>query len=94
MIGRNHTPFSLVRQWAQLGISRSGLYYRPKPENEAKIALMRLIDGFYTAHPFMGSRQITRELRRQGHPVNRKRVSTAVSSRCLMQEGVLSRLRR
>jgi putative transposase len=75
MIDRSHAQLSLVRQCALLGVSRSGLYYRPKPENEANPALMRLIDAIYTAHPFMGSRQITRELRRQGHPVNRKRVS-------------------
>lgn len=74
MIDRSHAQLSLVRQCDLLGVSRSGLYYRPKPENEANIALMRLIDAIYTAHPFMGSRQITRELRRQGHPVNRKRV--------------------
>ena len=74
MIDRSHAQLSLVRQCDLLGVSRSGLYYRPKPENEANIALMRLIDAIYTAHPFMGSRQITRELRRQGHPDNRKRV--------------------
>lgn len=36
---------------------------------------MRLIDEIYTAHRFMGSRQIRRELRRRGQAVNRKRVS-------------------
>ena len=36
--------------------------------------LMRVIDETYVAHPYFGSRQMTRWLRRQGHGVNRKRV--------------------
>jgi putative transposase len=35
---------------------------------------MREIDETYLAHPFFGSRQMTRWLQRQGHAVNRKRV--------------------
>jgi putative transposase len=35
---------------------------------------MRVIDETYMAYPFFGSRQMTRWLRRQGYPVNRKRV--------------------
>jgi len=75
MIDRSHGKLSIVRQCALLGVSRSGLYYQPMPENEANVALMRLIDEIYTAYPFMGSRQIKRELRRRGHAVNRKRGS-------------------
>ncbi len=36
---------------------------------------MRIIDEEYTKHPFYGSRRIAAWLRRQGHTVNRKRVS-------------------
>ena len=75
MIDRRHAQLSIVRQCALLGVSRSGLYYQPKPESEANTGLMRLIDEIYMAHPFMGSRQIRRELRRRGQAVNRKRVS-------------------
>jgi len=35
---------------------------------------MRVIDETYLAYPVFGSRQMTRWLRRQGYPVNRKRV--------------------
>ncbi len=35
---------------------------------------MRVIDETYMACPYFGSRQMTRWLRRQGYPVNRKRV--------------------
>src|SRR5258707_13354246 len=35
---------------------------------------MRLIDEEYTVHPFFGSRKIMRQLKAEGHEVNRKRV--------------------
>lgn len=35
---------------------------------------MRLIDEQHLETPWYGSRQLTRHLRRQGHPVNRKRI--------------------
>jgi putative transposase len=38
------------------------------------LKLMRVIDEAYLAHPEFGSRQMARWLRRQGYPVNRKRV--------------------
>jgi putative transposase len=65
---------SVVRQCALLGLCRSMLYYRPASPDEQTLALMRRIDGLYTDHPYMGSRQIARQLRRQGERVNRKRV--------------------
>ena len=74
MIDRGHPQLSVTRQCALLGLSRSGLYYRPRPPGDANLALMRAIDAIYTAHPFMGSRQIRRELDRQGLHTNRKRI--------------------
>src|SRR5260370_32892167 len=35
---------------------------------------MRLLDQEYTAHPFLGSRRLTKWLMEQGEAVNRKRV--------------------
>jgi putative transposase len=57
-----------------LGLSRSSLYYEPAQETVENLRLMRLIDEEYTAHPFYGSRKMTRWLVRQGEMVNRKRV--------------------
>lgn len=74
MIDRTHPSLSLVRQCELLGISRSGVYYSPAPENEANLRLMRLIDEQYLRTPFYGSRQMTRHLVRLGHLINRKRV--------------------
>lgn len=62
------------RQCQLLGLSRSSLYYQAATESEDNLRLMRLIDEEYTAHPFLGSRRLTRWLVQQGEAVNRKRV--------------------
>src|SRR5262249_35830053 len=62
------------RQCDLLGLSRSSLYYRGVPESAENLRLMRLLDQEYTAHPFLGSRRLTRWLIEQGEEVNRKRV--------------------
>ena len=74
MVERRHPSLSVVRQCRLLGISRSGLYYRPKPVSEEDLALMGLIDRQYLATPFYGARKMVAWLRGQGHHVNRKRV--------------------
>jgi putative transposase len=62
------------RQCQLLGLSRSSLYYEAVPETLDNLRLMRLIDEEYTAHPFLGSRRMSRWLSAQGEVVNRKRV--------------------
>ena len=52
-----------------LGISRSSLYYQPKPINPEILDIMNRIDKLYTDRPFYGSRRIAKEL-----GVNRKRI--------------------
>jgi len=74
MVERQHSSLSVVRQCSLLGISRSGLYYRPKGISEEDLALMKLIDRQYLVTPFYGSRKIVAWLLRQGQQVNRKRV--------------------
>ena len=74
LIEIGHTDLSVRRQCQLLGLSRSTLYYEPAPETTEDLALMRLIDEQYTAHPFYGSRKMTVWLQGQGHAVNRKRV--------------------
>ena len=70
----NHSQLSLARQCELVSIARSSYYYRPKPESEFNLELMRLIDEQYLKTPWYGSRQMSRHLRRQGHRVNRKRI--------------------
>jgi len=57
-----------------LNISRSSLYYKPVGVKRADLDLMRLIDEQYLKTPFYGSRSMTLHLKRQGYPVNRKRI--------------------
>ena len=65
---------SVRRQCELLGLSRSSRYYEPTGESAENLRLMRLIDEQYTAHPFLGSRRMTRWLIERGEEVNRKRV--------------------
>lgn len=65
---------SVRRQCQLLGLNRSSLYYEPAGETVENLRLMRLIDQEYTAHPFLGSRRLTKWLIEQGEEVNRKRV--------------------
>jgi putative transposase len=69
-----HPELSVRRQCQLLGLCRSSRYYQPAPEAPANLRLLRLLDEEYTAHPFLGSRRLTRWLHRQGEAVNRKRV--------------------
>lgn len=69
---------SVKRQCKLLGLSRAGHYRRQKPKPDTRKKrderLMEKIDRIYTDCPFYGSRQMARELRKQGESVGRKRV--------------------
>ena len=65
---------SLRQQCRLLGLSRSAWYYRPRPASAALLELMRRIDELYMKHPFYGSRQMSRHLRREGWQAGRHRV--------------------
>ena len=73
MINRNHS-LSLVKQCDTLALARSGLYYQPRPDSDADLKLMRLIDEIHLNRPFLGVRRITDALHALGHRVNRKRI--------------------
>ena len=74
MVDREHPSLSMARQCALLGVSRSGLYYRPRAVSGDDLFLMRAIDGQYLETPFYGSRRMRTWLERQGMVVSRKRV--------------------
>lgn len=73
MIGPD-IEMSIRRQCELLGVSRSGLYYQPKPTDPEELGLMRRIDELHLKFPFYGSRKLARELKTEGRDVNRKRV--------------------
>jgi len=74
LVKPDHPRLSVRRQCQLLGLSRASLYYEPAPETAENLRLMRLLDQEHTAHPFLGSRRLTKWLIEQGEAVNRKRV--------------------
>lgn len=67
--------YSIRRQCRLAGVPRSGFYYKPVPETNENLLLMRLIDEQYMRHPEFGYPRMTNWLRDQGHCTNRKRVA-------------------
>jgi putative transposase len=57
-----------------LGLARSSWYYQPRPPSATTQELLDRLDAQYTRTPFYGTRRMTAWLRREGYPVNRKRV--------------------
>jgi len=74
MITREHPELSLSRQCEVLSISRSSFYHAAKGESPETLVLMRRIDELFMKYPFYGSRQMARQLRREGVRVGRHRV--------------------
>jgi putative transposase len=64
------------RQAELLGLSRSSVYYTPRPVSERDLVLMRRIDELHLELPFYGSRKLAEQLQREGHDVGRRHVAT------------------
>jgi putative transposase len=75
MIDRSH-ELPLGRQAALLQLSRSSLYYEPRPVPPAELAMMRRIDELHLNYPFAGSRMLRDMLRADGVAVGRELVAT------------------
>ena len=82
MIDREH-ELPLVRQAALLGLSRSRLYYEPRPVPEAELAIMRRIDALHLDYPFAGSRMLRDLLRGEGVVIGRELVRTMMRRMCI-----------
>ena len=74
MIDRE-ADLSLTRQAELLALSRSGLYYEPKPISANDLELMRCIDRLHTDWPFMGARMLRDRLKIDGYTVGRRHVA-------------------
>ena len=75
MIDSQHPEISIRRQCELVGLNRSTFYWQPAGETALNLALMRMIDEQFTRTPFYGYRRMTVYLRKQGLPVNGKRVA-------------------
>ena len=74
MIDRGH-ELALTRQAKLLKLSRSSVYYRPRPVSPADLAIMRRIDELHLGYPFAGSRMLRDLLRGEGIQTGRQRVA-------------------
>jgi len=75
MIDRDH-DLPLRRQAELLRLSRSSLYYQPRPVPAADLAVMRRLDELHLNFPFAGSRMLRDMLRAEGFDIGRCRVIT------------------
>ena len=75
MIERGH-ELPVARQAKLLKLSRSSVYYRPRPVPPADLAIMRRIDELHLDYPFAGSRMLRDLLRGEGVAIGRQRVTT------------------
>ena len=75
MIERAH-DLPVSRQAGLLDISRSNVYYLPRPVSEDDLALMRRIDELHLEFPFAGARMLRDLLHQEGRRIGRKYVAT------------------
>jgi len=67
---------SVTRQAELLDLSRSSVCYTPGPISERDLVLMRRLDELRLQIPFYSAPKLTRELRKEGHDVGRRHVTT------------------
>jgi putative transposase len=75
MIDPEH-DLPIQKQAEVLDISRSSVYYQPRPVSESDLWLMRRIDQLHLDYPFAGSRMLRDLLWQQGLEVGRRHVRT------------------
>jgi putative transposase len=75
MIDREH-DLPITKQAEVLRISRSSVYYLPRPVPEADLAIMRRLDRLHLEFPFAGSRMLQGLLAAEGCKIGRRHVKT------------------
>ena len=75
MIDRSH-QLPITRQAQLIGLSRSTVYYLPKPTSQADVALMHQLDRLHLDHPYMGARMLRDQLARLGIRAGRRHIKT------------------
>ena len=75
MIDRTH-DLPISRQAKVLNISRSAVYYKPRPVSPEDLRVMRRIDELHLERPFAGARMLRDFLGREGIAVGRRHVAT------------------
>src|SRR6476469_9105347 len=75
MIDRGH-ELPIAKQAQALGISRSSVYYLPRPVPAGDLAVMRRMDELHLELPFAGSRMLRDLLNKEGLVIGRRHVAT------------------
>jgi putative transposase len=75
MIDRG-AKLTVKRQAELLDLSRSSVYYAPRPISERDLMLMRRIDELHLEAPYYGARKLAHQLKREGHEIGRRHVRT------------------
>jgi len=70
------TEVPVTRQAQLLQLSRSSVYYEARPISDRDLALMRRIDELHLQLPYYGARKLAAQLRREGHEVGRRHITT------------------
>ena len=68
------SELSIARQAKLLGVSRSSVYYHPRPESKEELDLLKRLDELFTENPMYGSRRLQQMLKREGILVGRRRI--------------------
>src|ERR687893_1481276 len=71
-----HHDLPITKQARTLGISRSSVYYLPRPVPAADLAIMRRMDELHLEFPFAGSRMLRDLLNQEGTQIGRRHVAT------------------
>jgi putative transposase len=75
MIDREH-DLPISKQAEALNLTRSNVYYLPRPVPASDLVVMRRMDELHLEHPFAGSRMLRDLLAREGIIVGRRHVAT------------------
>ena len=75
----------LLWQAELLSVSRSRLYYEPRPAREHEIRIKHRLDEWYTRRPFLGTRKLVHLLAEDGltvgrHTIRRYRAEMGLST--------------
>jgi putative transposase len=75
MIDREH-DLPVRKQADVLNLSRSTVYYRPRPVRQADLAIMRRLDELHLELPFAGARMLRGLLSGEGISIGRRHITT------------------
>lgn len=69
-----NAELSIARQAKLLGVSRSSVYYRPKPDSSEELDLLKRLDRIFTENPMYGKQRLQVMLEREGISVGLRRI--------------------